>query len=82
MKTILRILLSIFIATNIFGFLITLIPGKYGKICAKELESPVTYTRKHVETRAGHVFLTGLLYSMYIGTYVSLYIQEMPGRCD
>jgi hypothetical protein len=84
MKIIFKILLNVFICTNTVGFLITFIPSRdgYSKICAKDLESPITYAKKHSNTRGGYIILTGVLSSYYTGVYVSLYLQEKPGRCE
>jgi hypothetical protein len=82
MKIIFKILLNVFIYTNIMGFLMAFMPSKYGKVCAKDLESPITYAKKHSNTRGGYIILTGVLSSYYTGVYVSLYLQEKPGRCE
>lgn len=83
MKTIFKILIQFFICINVFSAAITFLPSKHGKICAKELESPITFARKHTETRIGYATLTVALYSTYSGVYIALYLQEKPnGRCN
>jgi hypothetical protein len=78
MKTIFKILISCFIAINLLSATLTFLPVRpgYGKICAKELESPTTFARKHTETRIGYIALTGYLYSAYLGVYIVIFFMK------
>ena len=79
MKKIIKILLTIFLFINFLGFmLVTFTPGK--KKCTKDIEPPERYASRVSDTRIEFFAITGISYSMYLGTYTALYFLENK-RC-
>lgn len=79
MNRLLRFFLGVFVTVNIISF--SLVMYKKPKKCAKTLKNPFEFARMTTDTRLSYYFLGSLLSTIYVGTYIALYLNEKPGQC-